>query len=334
MELEIKTAISTSKIIIQKGILNNLKNYLIVNGKIMIITDDGIPYKYIENIKKQFNNVAVHIIKQGEQSKSIANFIAIQKDLLKHNFTRNDILISLGGGVVGDLTGFVASTYKRGIKYVQIPTTTLSQIDSSIGGKTAIDLDEYKNVIGTFYQPFLVLIDINVLDTLPKRHFYNGLVEALKIGLTFDKDLVKLFEKDNFEENLENIITRAVYLKKIVVEQDEKEQNIRKVLNFGHTIGHGIESSNFGNLLHGECVAKGMLYFITSKEIKEIVKNILGKMQISSNYKVDIHKVMRFIKNDKKAFDDKISAIFVDEIGKYRIENISFERIENLIREE
>lgn len=333
MELEVKTGISAYKIVIQKGGLNNLKDYLDIKGKVMIISDDGVPNKYVNIVQNQFDNVIVHIIKQGEESKSIANFIAIHKDLLEHNFTRNDVLIALGGGVVGDLTGFVASTYKRGIKYIQIPTTTLSQIDSSIGGKTAIDLDEYKNVVGTFYQPSFVLIDINVLETLPKRHFYNGLVEALKIGLTFDKDLVSLFEKENFEEDIENIIARAVYLKKLVVEQDEKEQNIRKVLNFGHTIGHGIESSNFGKLLHGECVAKGMLYFITSQKIYEKVEEILGKMQIISNYRIDTSEIMHFIKNDKKTNGDKISVTFVDEIGKYRIESISFEEIERLVKE-
>lgn len=327
MELTLNTTLSSYKIIIKKGVLNNLKDYLDDNSKVMIISDDGVPFSYVGKVKSQFSNAYIHIISQGEKSKSIENFVNIQKDLLEHNFTRNDILIALGGGVVGDLTGFVASTFKRGIKYIQIPTTTLSQIDSSVGGKTAIDLDDYKNVVGSFYQPSLVLIDVDTLKTLPTRHFYNGLVEALKIGLTYDESLVSLFEEDNFEDNVEQIIEKAVYLKKLVVEKDEKELNERKVLNFGHTIGHAIESINLGKMLHGECVAKGMLYFIENNELKEKVKNILGKMQILSNYNIDTDLLMKYIKNDKKANSNSVSIISVDKIGTYKIIDLSYEEV-------
>lgn len=327
MELTLNTTLSSYKIIIKKGVLNNLKDYLDDNSKVMIISDDGVPFSYVGKVKSQFSNAYSHIIPQGEKSKSIENFVNIQKDLLEHNFTRNDILIALGGGVVGDLTGFVASTFKRGIKYIQIPTTTLSQIDSSVGGKTAIDLDDYKNVVGSFYQPSLVLIDVDTLKTLPTRHFYNGLIEALKIGLTYDESLVSLFEEDNFEDNVEQIIEKAVYLKKLVVEKDEKELNERKVLNFGHTIGHAIESINLGKMLHGECVAKGMLYFIENNELKEKVKNILGKMQILSNYNIDTDLLMKYIKNDKKANSNSVSIISVDKIGTYKIIDLSYEEV-------
>lgn len=334
MEINVNTSLSSYKIIIEKGVLNNLIDYLDFKGKVMIISDDGVPSTYLEKVKSQFNPAYEFVIKQGEESKSIDSFMKIHKCLLDYNFSRNDILIALGGGVVGDLTGFVASTYKRGIKYVQIPTTTLSQIDSSVGGKTAIDFEGYKNVIGTFYQPSLVLIDVETLATLPRRHFFNGLVEALKIGLTYDEELVKLFEKENFTDYVEEIIKKAVYLKKQVVERDEKELNERKVLNFGHTIGHAIESLNLGKLLHGECVAKGMLYFIDNEAIKEKVISILNKMRITTDYKVDSSLLMKYIRNDKKSNLDSISVIKVSEIGKYKIEELSFDEIKNLLDKE
>ena len=334
MELKVNTMLSYYKVIIEKGSINNLNDYLKFEGKVMIISDDGVPFEYINIVKSQFPNSYVHLIKQGETSKSIENFVKIHEDLLANNFSRKDMLIALGGGVVGDLTGFVASTYKRGINYIQIPTTSLAQIDSSIGGKTAIDIANYKNVVGSFYQPSLVVIDANTLKTLPKRHLFNGLVEALKIGLTLDNDLVKLFEKDNFLDDLELIIAKAVELKKEIVEKDEKELNERKVLNFGHTIGHAIESLNLGSLLHGECVAKGMLYFIEDENIKERVKTILRKLEINLNTNEDSESLIKYIRNDKKALADKVTIVSVKEIGKYQFKELSFDDIESLLKKE
>ena len=334
MKLSVNTKLSTYDIIIQKGILNNLKDYLDIQGKVMIISDNGVPSIYLDTVKKQFNNAYTFVIKQGEKSKNFENYLKIQEKLLENNFSRYDYLIALGGGVVGDLTGFVASTFKRGIRYIQIPTTTLSQIDSSIGGKTAIDFNGYKNVIGTFYQPSLVLIDINVLSTLSNRHFNNGLVEALKIGLTFDEELVSLFERGNIQDNLEEIITKALVLKKRVVEQDEKENGLRKVLNFGHTIGHAIESSYLGELFHGECVAKGMLYFINDNHLKARVKNILNKLNIETSYDLDLEKIQQFIYNDKKADGSNVSTIIVDKVGTYEINELPIKDILKKIREE
>lgn len=334
MKLKVNTMLSYYKVIIEKGSINNLNDYLKFEGKVMIISDDGVPFEYINIVKSQFPNSYVHLIKQGENSKSIENFVKIHEDLLANNFSRKDMLIALGGGVVGDLTGFVASTYKRGINYIQIPTTSLAQIDSSIGGKTAIDIANYKNVVGSFYQPSLVVIDVNTLKTLPKRHLFNGLVEALKIGLTLDNDLVKLFEKDNFLDDLELIIAKAVELKKEIVEKDEKELNERKVLNFGHTIGHAIESLNLGSLLHGECVAKGMLYFIEDENIKERVKTILRKLEINLNTNEDSESLIKYIRNDKKALADKVTIVSVREIGKYQFKELSFDDIESLLKKE
>ena len=188
-----------------------------------------------------------------------------------------DAIIALGGGVVGDLSGFIASTYMRGIKFYNIPTTILSQVDYSIGGKTAIDFDHIKNIIGTFYQPHMVLIDPNTLNTLSPRQFNAGLVEAIKMACCFSKDLFNLIKTCSLEEHIEEIIYKSLEIKKYVVTKDVLESSLRKVLNFGHTIGHGIESYYEGKLLHGECVSLGMLYF-SSDSVKEELKTIYKKL--------------------------------------------------------
>lgn len=320
------------EIIIKQGILASIFNHLDDYNKIVIIKDDGVPDFYLDTLLKQ-KKCYTFSFKHGEDNKNFNTFLAIQEFLIANNFSRSDLLIALGGGVVGDLVGFVAATYKRGISYVQIPTTTLAQIDSSIGGKTAINHKDIKNIIGAFYQPKKVFIDIDVLKTLPKRHYNNGLVEALKMGLLFDKELFELFLKDNIENHIQEIIDRSLYLKKLIVEQDEKEKGPRKVLNFGHTIGHGLESYYFKNgKLHGECVAQGMLYCILNEEVKVKVKSILNKLEISIDNDFDIEKVVTYIKNDKKNFNDKYDLIILYDIGKYEIKQYTIEDIKNLIK--
>lgn len=239
--------------------------------------------------------------------------------------------MALGGGVVGDLAGFVAATYKRGIDFINVPTSTLSMVDSSIGGKVAVNLNKIKNVVGAFYQPKLVLIDVNVLKTLSTRHYYNGLVEALKMGLILDKKIVDLFS--DIDNNLEKIIELSLKEKKKVVEIDEKETGLRKILNFGHTIGHGIESTHFDEIYHGEAVAMGMLYFISDENLKKSIKDILkNKMQINLNANLNLEEVYKIIENDKKISNEFISVIKVPEIGTYVIEDIKLAEIKEILK--
>ena len=190
--------------------------------------------------------------------------------LLHLDFSRNDYIIALGGGVVLDLCGFVASTFKRGLHLINIPTTTLSMVDSSIGGKVAINHSKLKNVIGSFYHPDVVLIDPETLLTLPKRHFINGTIEALKTGLIGDEQLYRIFFEDDYKEKYDEIIYRSLLFKAKIVMEDEKEQSIRKILNFGHTFGHAYESYfAMKYYLHGEAVALGILWRI-KKSIKKM----------------------------------------------------------------
>lgn len=320
-------------IIMEHGALANVKDYVDLNRKVMVITDEGVPLEYATSVVAQCSEGYLHVVPQGEDSKSLSIFKEICEDLLEQQFSRKDCIIALGGGVVGDLSGYVAASYMRGIDFIQIPTTTLSQIDSSIGGKVAINLDEVKNIIGAFYQPKLVIIDPDTLQTLPKRHYINGLIEALKEGLIYDESLFALFETGDIYKDLDQIIEKALYVKKDVVEKDEKEQHLRKILNFGHTIGHAIESYyHLSDYLHGECVAFGMLYFIEDEDIKKRVLAIYDKLGIKASAPYDPESVYALLCNDKKAAHGSVSIVKVKEIGKAEIQDMKLEEVRALLK--
>ena len=331
MKLHVDLKEKSYPIYIEPGILHHIQDYINLDRKVLIITDDHVPMTYAKTVQKQCKNGIIEVIPMGEESKSFAQFQALCKVLLHHHFTRKDLVIAVGGGVVGDLSGFVASSYMRGIDFVQIPTTTLSQIDSSIGGKVAINLDGVKNIVGAFYQPKAVFIDFDTLKTLPERHFYNGLVEALKAGMIYDEKLFELFEQGAITDHLEEIIYRSLCVKKDVVEKDEKEQNLRKILNFGHTIGHAIESYyDLTQYYHGECVALGMLYFM-DPDLYERVLPIYEKMHLKSHVDFDAKQVFSYLQNDKKAVGDQIDIVYVKTIGQAEILHRSLQEIEELL---
>lgn len=326
MELSVNLTEQKSRIIIERDAMLHLADYIDVNCKVMIITDDGVPERYQKQVLAQCPQGYLHVCRHGEGAKSFPVYQQICEKLLQLNFSRKDRILALGGGVIGDLSGFVAATFKRGMKFVSIPTTTLSQIDSSIGGKVAVNLGEVKNVIGTFYHPEVVLIDLNTLRTLPKRHYYNGLVEAVKAGMIADPEIFRLFEEEEIDQALEEIITRSLIVKKHVVEEDEKEQNFRKILNFGHTIGHAIESIyHLHDYYHGECVAMGMMKILEDEQLKERLKSILKKMEIPLDVPYEIQEVIDFIKKDKKASGDQITIVQVREIGKAELIDMKIE---------
>ena len=328
---------------LERGNLNRASELLNLDRKVLIITDEGVPIKYAEKIAGQSKEAYIKVVPQGEGSKSLQTAEEILTDMLKYQFSRKDCVVSVGGGVVGDLGGFVASLYMRGIDFYNVPTTVLSQIDSSIGGKTAVNLAGIKNVIGAFYQPKAVLIDPDTLDTLPERQIVNGLFEAIKMGATNDKELFNLFLNDGlpkcpegtasdssyrWKENLDLIIEKALLVKKYVVEQDEKESHLRKILNFGHTIGHGFESAAHGRYLHGECVALGMLY-MSSEEVQEQLCEIYENLgfELPEFYSFNLQEVKEAVLHDKKASNRNCSVVFVSEIGKGSIEEWPMEAV-------
>lgn len=334
MQLSVNLKEKSYDIIIEHGVLNRIGNFADLNRKVLIISDTGVPMEYVNTVMKQCPQGYYHIVQQGEGAKSFPVYEELCRKLLELNFTRTDCIIALGGGVIGDLAGFVASTYLRGIEFIGIPTTTLSQIDSSIGGKVAINLEHVKNIIGCFYHPSVVLIDPETLKTLPKRHFVNGLVEAVKAGLIYDASILDLFEHGNPETQVDEIIYRSLLVKKAVVEQDEKEQNLRKILNFGHTLGHGIESVyGLSELLHGECVAIGMIPMLEDEALKERVLCIYEKLGLKSDVDYNADEVFDVMKKDKKAQGDSITVVKVKEAGKATLEKISMEQLYQFLKE-
>ena len=330
MKIDVKTSTNTYEVIIENNILNKVCEYVSLNNKVLIVTDDGVPSTYVKTLAKQCEDPYVFTFKHGEESKNINTYQEIISFMISNNFTRGDLIIALGGGVVGDLAAFVASTFNRGIKFVNIPTTLLSQVDSSIGGKTAIDYDGIKNVIGTFYPPSLVLIDPNTLNTLEKRQFNAGLVEAIKMAATSNETLFELIENStDIYKDIQEIIYQALLIKKQVVEEDEKEKGLRKILNFGHTIGHAIEVTS--DYLHGECVGLGMLY-MASNEVKERLVKLLEKYNLPTKVDVNKDKLFSLILHDKKRSGKNIDIVLVDKIGTYKIKTIDVIEINNYMK--
>ena len=318
-------------IVLQSGALENIKDLINLNRKVLIVTDSGIPKKYSEKVAAGCLHPVCVCIKQGEASKNMDEFTHLLSTMLHAGFTRGDCVVAVGGGVVGDLSGFAASCYMRGIDFYNIPTTLLSQVDSSIGGKTAVDFDGVKNVFGSFYQPKRVIVDPSTLQTLDERQLRAGLAEAIKMAATNDAELFNILEKiDDLHSNLPEIIHRALLIKKSVVEKDPNEKGLRRVLNFGHTIGHAVESDSDGKLLHGECVALGMLP-MCSASVRSKLINILKKYQLPTVITQSAEQLIPYILHDKKKKDACITTVLVDEIGTFRFQNMLPEEISNCL---
>ncbi len=304
-----------------------------LNRKVLIVTDSGVPGEYSKTVALCAKEAKIITVPMGEGAKSLECYSMILSEMISWGMTRSDCAVAVGGGVIGDLTGFAAASYMRGIDFYNIPTTLLSQVDSSIGGKVAINFDGVKNIVGAFYQPRGVLIDTDVLKTLPKRQIANGLAESIKMSLTSDAELFRLFEEsESIEKNTEDIIIRSLKIKKAVVENDERESGLRKILNFGHTFGHAIEAEEeMKGLYHGECVALGMLV-ASSPEVKARLIPVLSRLGLPTEYRGDVEMALSFISHDKKCEGENLSAVFVDTPGSYRLEKMSVEDFSNLVR--
>ena len=311
-------------ILVERGILAHANRHLNLHRRVLVVTDSGVPAEYAQSVAAQCKEGVVCTIEQGEASKSIESFATLLQTMLDHGFSRKDCVVAVGGGVVGDLAGFAASAYMRGIDFYNVPTTLLSQIDSSIGGKTAVNFGGVKNIVGAFYQPKKVLIDPDLLNTLPPRQIANGLAEAVKMALTSDSELFALFERESIADNLDEIILRSLNVKKHVVEQDEKEAGLRKVLNFGHTIGHGIEVSI--DLYHGECVALGMIP-LCGEPIRSRVIDVLKKCALYRTMEYDWDAIAAAMFHDKKADGDTVTVVSVNEIGDFEMKTIPCEEV-------
>lgn len=331
---------------IGQDLLIKLKTWLSNSAKydrVVIITDNQVKKYYgkilVDQLTQEGCQTLLLTFPAGEKSKQQKTKQYLEEQMLQKRCGRNTLCIALGGGVVGDLAGFVAATYMRGIPYIQIPTTLLAMVDSSVGGKTAIDTPYGKNLLGAFWQPIAVIADLSCLKTLSQQQLINGLIEALKMFLTSDakslqyaiKHLDKILAYD--QTILQNIIYRAVTIKADVVEKDEKENNLRMILNFGHTIGHALEQTRDYKILHGIAVAYGILIEakiseslgILSSKNYLMIETLLAKLGIVGKAlrKMDIDKIIQATKLDKKVKTGKARYVLLKDLGKvHTVKNI------------
>ena len=313
MEIEIKIVNSLN--IKYSIFIENIKQFNI-DGKVVIITDINLNKLYIEELKKNIKCQELNIItlEVGEKNKNLKTIEEILNSLFKYKLDRKSTLIAFGGGVVGDMTGFSASIYQRGIDFIQIPTTLLAQVDSSVGGKTGINNSYGKNLVGTFHQPKAVYVDISFLKTLPQTEFNAGVAEIIKIAVMFDKDFFCFLEKANLNDSkqLEYVIEKSINLKSNIIKLDEKEKGIRATLNYGHTFAHIIENeTSYNKFLHGEAVSIGIIMANSLAYSLDLISNIdlnrikscLIKYKLPTSYKIkniDIFYNKFFL--DKKSF--------------------------------
>lgn len=315
---------------IGRGLIGEAGKIFDLGRKTLVVTDDGVPEEYVKQVMSRAKNAVLAVIPQGEKSKCFEKYEYLCRTLLENGFERDDCIVAVGGGVVGDLAGFAAATYMRGIDFYNVPTTVLAQVDSSVGGKTAIDLDGIKNIIGAFHQPKAVIADQDVLSTLSPRQYAAGLSEALKTAAIADAELFRKIARGTPEKDIEEIVAGAVRIKAGIVSLDERESYTRMALNFGHTIGHGIESCS--GLLHGECVALGMLC-MCSEELFPAFSAACASLGLPTATDAPRDMIIRAVSHDKKARHDGICAVFVNELGKFEIRKASAEELaQRLIR--
>ncbi len=326
MIIPVKTATGGYDILLERGALHCVGEFMNLERRVLVVTDSGVPSIYAQTVASQCAEPTVVTVPEGEASKCFDRLLQLLGVLTQNKFTRTDCVVAVGGGVVGDLAGFAAACYMRGIDFYNIPTTLLSQVDSSIGGKTAIDFDGYKNIVGAFWPPKAVLIDSDTLSTLPARQIANGLAEVVKMALTHDPELFAIFERGESIQQLDTVIHRALLVKKQVVEQDEHEGGLRRVLNFGHTLAHAIESAeDMAHYYHGECVAIGMLP-MCSEEVRARLKPVLENLGLPTKTSGDLHRILEALTHDKKTEGKDIAVVTVPQVGRFEIQRLPLDQ--------
>lgn len=342
---------NTSRIIIEKGLMKEVAEFCKPKSterepsRICVITDSNVAGIYLERMEQKLSGLNIplihHIIPAGEEYKNLDTVSDIYDKLSTHNFGRDDMIVALGGGVTGDIAGFAAATYLRGIRHlVQIPTTLLAQVDSSVGGKTGVDLPRGKNLVGAFRQPNLVLIDPEVLDTLPEAVYKAGMAEVVKYGCISDPEILDLVSNHD-KKRIAELIERCVRIKIDVVEEDETEDGLRRILNFGHTIGHGVETlGNYSALSHGEAVAIGMAAAlkignhigVTKDGCYERLVSILQSVSLPTALTHSVEEVFEALLSDKKKQGDSIHFVFIEDFGKTLIKKIPVAELKQMMK--
>lgn len=325
-------------VMIEDGLLNDIGRLVrqhFSGHKIMVVTDDNVAKLYAGRVATSLENAGfqafVKEIPAGESSKSLARAEALYNAALDCRLDRSSAILALGGGVVGDLAGFIAATYMRGISYIQVPTTLLSQVDSSVGGKVAVNLPRAKNIVGAFYQPSLVVIDSSVLSSLPDREFREGLAEVIKYGVIKDAEFFRWLEQNvsklrHGTSNLVYPVKRSCEIKAQIVSEDETERGLRRILNYGHTVGHAMETVfGYGTLLHGEAVALGMVFeakiallrgLIDERTFLRIEGLVKSAVPVEMPYKPDPGRLIEIMSFDKKNLNEKIAFVLPESLGR------------------
>ena len=337
--LTLKGTNGVSEIHIESGLLARAASVIgetFSPSRIHIVSDSTVAPLYLEQLEQQFTLPVTHtVIPAGEEHKRLSTVEGIYHDLLANGMTRKDLIIALGGGVVGDITGFAAATFLRGVSLCQIPTTLLAQVDSSVGGKTGVDMPEGKNLVGAFYQPRLVLIDPAVLATLPDQTFADGMAEVVKYGYISNREILDMVSAPDYKKNIERIICECVRIKRDVVTIDT---GLRMILNFGHTIGHAAEKlGNYVDLTHGQAVAVGMVAamrlsaMLGNEDLSERLIGILEHIGLPTELKYGREDIYRSLLSDKKKFGATVNFILVREPGRAEITPIGAEKLHEYV---
>lgn len=339
-------ASKTYDVIIKKGALDlvgALTKDIVAQGKVCIISDSNVAPIYMQRVMESFLKEGIetisYVFPAGEKSKNAETFIDILNFLAQSGISRKDTLVALGGGVTGDMTGFCAATYMRGIKFIQLPTSLLAAVDSSVGGKTGIDLSCGKNLAGAFYQPSMVIFDSATLSTLPEEYMKDGMAEIIKYAMIKGEGIDKLIAAESAD--IEEIVERCVKIKRDVVNADEFESGIRQILNFGHTAGHAIESQSSYTISHGRCVAMGM-YIVTNAWEKRLLSKkgtcdalskMLDKYGLRKDSPYTPEELLEKARKDKKADSFGVNLVVPKEVGKCEIVKITMDEFLSVLKE-
>lgn len=335
-------------IIIESGLLDKageLISQAVCGRYAAIVTDDNVDALYSNRLTRSLENAGISaqkfVFPHGEASKCHTTLIKLYDFLAENKFTRSDFIIALGGGVVGDTAGFAAATYMRGIDFVQIPTSLLAQVDSSVGGKTAVDIAGGKNLVGAFYQPRIVICDTDVLNTLTPKFFADGMAEVVKYGMIKSEELFCLLENGDIKANIDEIVKRCVEIKALVVENDEHEKGERMLLNFGHTLGHAIEKHyNYTGITHGCAVAIGMSVFTHIAErlglcadgVSERLDALLKKCSLPTTDPAPAEALCEFSLHDKKRLANGMNIVICSDIGKSKTISLSIDEYKEFLK--
>lgn len=338
------TASASYNVIIVENGLNNIGDYIrkeIGICRLAMLTDDKVDALYADTLMKSLENSGMicskYVIPNGEQSKNTDNILGFINFMAEAHITRSDAVIALGGGVIGDMAGFASAIYQRGIKYIQVPTTLLAAVDSSIGGKTAVDIPSGKNLIGAFHQPSLVFLDTTTLNTLDPNVLRDGFAEVIKYGIILDANLFKIVANTPLAD-IKPIIKRCIEIKRYVVAADEFDQGMRGLLNYGHTIGHAIEKLSNYTVSHGEAVAKGMVRAAAMGAKKGLgdfsqpIIEILKKYGFDLSCPYNANELYSVALSDKKRQNDEITLILPQEIGKCGLYKVTNEELLSLLK--